>query len=136
LLLQSARAVAADDAISHRKARPGRASAQRRRHQASDRISRTLPQVERKRSGATAMRTTRPPGFSLNPELTEEQRSLAASYEIAKQQNAKNLDKAVMMIELRKWCVEKAVEVMVSDGKFVVSLANEILAFVSAPIQE
>jgi hypothetical protein len=71
--------------------------------------------------------------------LTEQQRSVAASYEIARQQNAKNLDKAALMIELRKWCVEKAVEAWVKDATYVdgsvVGLAAHILDFVSAPIQ-
>jgi hypothetical protein len=91
--------------------------------------------------------------------LTDEQRELASSIELARRQNVRNLDKAVLMIELRKWCVERAVEGcpngdalgFIVDGQqerpvgdrtavrvqfAVMALANDILAFVSAPLQE
>jgi hypothetical protein len=76
--------------------------------------------------------------------LTEEQRSLASSIELAKQQNAKDRDRAVLMIELRKWCVEKAVEgykhefkhLDSNDAVSIPSIAEKILTFVSAPLQE
>jgi hypothetical protein len=66
--------------------------------------------------------------------LTEEQRSIAASYEIARQQNARNLDKAVLMIELRKWCVVQAVTAGAGENSDV--FAEKLLRFVSAPLQE
>jgi hypothetical protein len=72
--------------------------------------------------------------------LTEEQRQFAASVQIAREQNVKNLDKAVLMIELRKWCVVQAVDAWRKDDTIidgsVVALAGHILDFVSAPIQE
>jgi hypothetical protein len=66
--------------------------------------------------------------------LTEEQRNLASSYEIARQQNAKNLDKAVLMIELRKWSVEQAMECGPPIDE-ALPLARGIFAFISEPLE-
>jgi hypothetical protein len=78
----------------------------------------------------------RPPQSFPQSQMTDEQRSIAASYEIARQQNAKNLDKAVLMIELRKWCLEKALLAPLPDSVDVVDMAKAILDFVSMPLQE
>jgi hypothetical protein len=87
--------------------------------------------------------------------MSEEDRKLAAAtVELARQQG-KNFDKAVLMIELRKWCVEQALKGCNADTSapaFImdqtgireparvefaaVVLAREIFGFVSAPIQE
>jgi hypothetical protein len=78
------------------------------------------------------------PSYPQGP-LTDEQRQFAASVQIAREQNVKNLDKAVLMIELRKWCVERAVEAWQKDDTIVngnvVALASHILDFVSAPLE-
>jgi hypothetical protein len=70
--------------------------------------------------------------------LTEEQRQFAASVQIARDQNVKNLDKAVLMIELRKWCIHHCWGLPRPRGgePDIVAEAREILAFVSEPIQE
>jgi hypothetical protein len=70
--------------------------------------------------------------------LTEEQRQFAASVQIARDQNVKNLDKAVLMIELRKWCVVQAVAASAAGAVMqsaVPTLARDILEFVSEPIE-
>jgi hypothetical protein len=72
--------------------------------------------------------------------LTDEQRSFASSYEIARQQNAKNPDKAALMIELRKWCLLQAIAAFAEGAApktlSLADLSEDILKFVTAPLQE